>query len=70
MTHNIAQDALRYVSHCYADDLAHNRKMTRRYGDDWQRAKLVAIGIFTAYRMIDCNAVLCDRIERALGDRT
>jgi len=69
MTRKLAQDALRYVSHCYADDAAHNRKMIKRYGDDWQRAKLVAIGVYTAYGLIECRAVLEDMIYRAIDGR-
>lgn len=66
MTRALAQDALRYISRTYADDAGHNRKMYRRHGGDWTKAKIIAADIYTACGTSECMAVLQSMVERAI----
>lgn len=63
MTRKLAQDALRYVSSTYADDAAHNRKMTKRHGDAWSRAVIIAGTTFHHHGETECMATLQSMIE-------
>ncbi len=69
MTRALAQDALRYVTRVYKDDAGHNRKMYRRHGGDWAKAKIIAADIYTACGDRECMAVLHDMVERAISGK-
>lgn len=48
MTRQLAKDALRYVTRHYANELAHRRKMEKRYGEKaWNIAAIEAHVIWT-----------------------
>lgn len=66
MTNKLAQDAMRYVSRTYADDAAHNRKMTNRHGDAWSQAVIIAGTTFRHHGSVQCMATLQTMIEDKL----